>query len=115
MATTITSDDVFKAINWVRDHAEKAAQARAHLVYVQEYRKVIKAECMKDAEDEGVASFQKQEREAYSNVKYITHLLAIQQAVKEDLELHWLRAAAIAKVDAWRTLEATRRSAEERI
>lgn len=111
----ITSEEVEKAINWVRDHAEKAAMARAHLVYVQEYRKCVKAKCMRDAEVEGVGAISKQEREAYCNVEYITHLQAIQQAVKEDMELHWLRAAAIAKVDAWRTLEATRRSAEERV
>ena len=47
----ITDDEIDKALDYLRDNARDAAQARADRVYVEEYRKVIKAQLMKEHGD----------------------------------------------------------------
>jgi len=57
----ITDDEIDKALDYLRDNARDAAQARADRVYVEEYRKVIKAQLMKEHGDKSAVL---QEREA---------------------------------------------------
>jgi hypothetical protein len=44
----ITDDEIDKALDYLRDNARDAAQAKADRVYVEEFRKVIKATLMKE-------------------------------------------------------------------
>ena len=44
----ISEDDVQKAVDWLRDNAEACAKARATRIYLEEYRKSIKALLMKN-------------------------------------------------------------------
>lgn len=103
----ITDDEIDKALDYLRDNARDAAQARADRVYVEEYRKVIKAQLMKE---HGEKSAVLQEREAYADPRYIAHLDAIKQAVLEDEGHRFLRAAADAKIGAWQTQSANGRA-----
>ncbi len=96
----ITDDEIDKALDYLRDNARDAAQAKANRVYVEEYRKVIKAQLMKE---HGAMSAVLQEREAYSDPRYSTHLDAIREAVESDEHHRFLRGAADAKIQAWRT------------
>ena len=43
----ITDLEIEKAVDYLRDNATKAAQARANRIYLEEYRKTIKAEIMR--------------------------------------------------------------------
>ncbi len=102
----ITSEEVEKAVDWLRDNAGEAAKARAERIYVEEYRKTIKAQIMCEHTDEsGIA----QEREAYADPRYIAHLDAIREAVEIDEKHRFLRSAAEAKLEAWRTFSANDR------
>ena len=102
----ITDDDVQKAVDYLRDNAPEAAKARAERVYVEEYRKTIKAQIMCEHKTEsGIA----QEREAYADPRYISHLDAIREAVEIDEKHRFLRSAAEAKLEAWRTFSANDR------
>ena len=103
----ITDDEIDKALDYLRDNARDAAQARANRVYVTEYRKVLKAQLMKE---HSTLSAVLQEREAYSDPRYIQHLEAIREAVEIDESHSFLRDAADAKIEAWRTQSSNTRA-----
>ena len=103
----ITDDEIDKALDYLRDNARDAAQAKANRVYVEEFRKVLKAQIMKE---HGKLSAVLQEREAYSDPCYVDHLEAIRQAVEIDEGHRFLRAAADAKIEAWRTQSSNTRA-----
>ena len=98
----INQRDIEKALDFLRDSAETAAQNRANRVYVEDYLKVIKAEQMGKYPDLPVNA---QERNAHLSVQYITHLQAIKEAIYEDEKLRFLIDAAKAKISAWQTME----------
>ncbi len=103
----ITDEEIDKALDYLRDNARDAAQAKADRIYVQEYRKVLKAQLMKE---HAALSAVLQEREAYSDPRYVEHLEAIRQAVMADEGHTFLRAAADAKIEAWRTQSSNTRA-----
>ena len=103
----ITDDEIDKALDFLRDNARDAAQARADRVYVEEYRKTLKAQLMKE---HGALSAVLQEREAYADPRYVEHLDAIREAVKADEFARFMRIAAEAKIEAWRTQSSNSRA-----
>lgn len=103
----LTDDDVEKALDYLRDSAVDAAQTRANRIYMEEFRKSLKALIMKEHADLPVSA---QEREAYSDERYIQHLQAMQTAVKLDEKNRFLRIAAEAKIEAWRSFSANHRA-----
>jgi hypothetical protein len=104
---TITDDDVQKAIDWLRDTALKAAKARAEREYLSEFRKVLKAQIMRENKTESIGA---QEAIAYADNRYIAHLDCIRTAIEVDEHLRFLRVAAEAKVEAWRTMSSNERA-----
>lgn len=103
----ITDDEIDKALDYLRDNARDAAQAKAERIYVEEYRKVIKATLMKE---HGQLSAVLQEREAYADPRYLQHLEAIREAVQADEQHRFMRGAADAKIEAWRTQSSNSRA-----
>lgn len=106
----ITDDEAEKAVDFLRDNAIESAQARADRIYVEQFRKTVKAQLMKERDD-GSTSIAAQEREAYSDPRYLQQLDAIQEAVFRDEKCRFLREAAMAKLEAWRTLSSNQRAA----
>lgn len=108
------SDDselnIFRCLDFIRDNAPAYAQAKAQRVYLENFRKSKKALLMRDAELRGHKTAALQEREAYADAGYIETLEALQIATAEEERLRWLMVAAEAKIETWRTLEATRRA-----
>lgn len=100
---------IFKCLNFIRDNARPYAQAKANRVIMEEYRKSMKAVLMKKAEEAGHKSAALQEREAYASEDYLKHLEALRIAVEEEERLRWLMIAAQSRIEAWRSLESTRR------
>lgn len=105
--TFISDDEIDRALDYLRDSANEAAQARADRVYVEEYRKTIKAQLMKEHDGKSAVI---QEREAYADRRYVTHLEAIREAVFKDERMRFLTAAAQAKIEAWRTQSSNERA-----
>lgn len=103
----ISDEDVEKAIDFLRDNADQAAKARAERIYMDEFRKSLKALIMKEHIDATVSA---QEREAYADPRYQTHLEALRQAVYRDEKARFMRVAAEAKIEAWRTSSANQRA-----
>lgn len=103
----INEQEVEAAVDWLRDTAQEAAQKRAERLYLDEYRKVLRAQLMKQHMDLPVSA---QEREALADPKYAEHLQALRIAIDEDERMRFLRVAAEAKIEAWRSMNANYRA-----
>ncbi|PXX41129.1 MULTISPECIES: hypothetical protein [Burkholderia] len=101
--------NIFRALDWIRDNAPALAKARAERVYLEEWRKSHKAMLMKEAECGGQKTTAGQERDAYASAEYVQTLHALKAAVEAEETLRWRMVAAQARIEAWRTLESTRR------
>lgn len=104
----MTQDEIspFKALDFIRDNAEAYAVAKANVTYMTEYRKTMKALLM----NESTAKTQtEKESYAYADKRYVGHLEALRTAIEECEKLRWLMVGAEAKIEVWRSLEATGR------
>ncbi len=103
----ISDDDVEQAAEYLREHAAPAAKAKAQRIYMLEYRKTVKAQIMREHEDEALGA---QERNAYSDPRYRQHLEVMRDAVERDEYYSWMKTAAEAKLEARKTLQANARA-----
>jgi hypothetical protein len=106
MKEIITDEDVQKALDYLRTNAPKAAQARANKVYMEEYRKVVKADLIVRCVNMTILE---KESYAYTHQNYKTHLEALKDAVYQDELNRWGMVAATSTIEAWRTYNANRR------
>ena len=98
--------DPNKAVDFIRDNGKFYAKAKADRVYMEEYRKSLKAILMKRSMETAVNA---QEREAYSHPEYIELLNGLKEAVEQEERLRWEMVAAQARVEVWRSQEASNR------
>jgi hypothetical protein len=103
----ISDEDVEKAVDYLRNNAVKASQAKANRIYLEEYRKTVKGELMREHMSQSLGA---QEAMAYSDDRYKQHLLAMKDAIQQDEYHRWMMVAAEAKLEAWRTQQANHRS-----
>jgi hypothetical protein len=89
-----------RAIQYLIDTAPLYAKAKADRMYLEEYRKSIKAQLMSQA---GTEVLGKQETFAYAHQDYIGILEGIRQAVEKEENYRWLMTAAQARIEVWRT------------
>lgn len=98
--------DPNKAVDFIRDNGRVYAKAKADRVYMEEYRKSLKAILMKQSMENAVNA---QEREAYSHPDYIKLLEGLKEAVAIEEQLRWEMVAAQARIEVWRSQEASNR------
>jgi hypothetical protein len=103
----IEDDKVHDALEYLRTNAPKAAEAKAHKVYMEEFRKTVKAQQMAKFNNLPVTA---QEREAYRSDEYQAHLQALKAAVYQDELNRWGMVAATSIIEAWRTQNANHRN-----
>lgn len=103
----ITEDRLKKALTFLAETDEPAAQARAYADLMQEKRKVMKATMMLDSD---AKSNQMRECEAYCSIEYREHLEEIKNAVYEYETLRLKRQTESQIVEVWRSENANRRS-----
>jgi len=99
--------DIFKCLDYIRDNAKKYAQAKANRVYLEEYRKSLKAVLMASQIADTVNA---QERYAYAHPDYTLLLEGIKEAIEAEENLRWKLIAAQAKIEVWRSLSASQRA-----
>lgn len=102
--------NVFKALNFIRDSAPAYARAKAERIYLEEYRKSLKALLMQEAQSKGQTTTAGQEREAYAHDDYLAHLEGLKAAVEAEEALRWRLVGAQAKVEVWRSIGANQRA-----
>ena len=91
----------------MHDTGPKLAEARANRVYIEEYRKSLKALLMKASTQTSAAM---QERDAYSDESYLLHLQGLRQAVEREETLRWKMVTAQTAVEVWRSQESSNRA-----
>jgi hypothetical protein len=99
--------DPQQAIETMWRLAPRLAKAKAERVYMDEYRKSLKALLMKSSGEKTSAA---QETEAYAHPDYIKHLAGLQAAVEAEETMKWQMVATEAAVEVWRSQEASNRS-----
>ncbi len=103
------------AVDYMIAKAAEYAEAEAQKIYMEELRKTIKAEQMQAAEMRNKSEYKTaamQEREAYASKPYKEHLEALKQAVEKREKLRWMLIAAQARIEVWRSQEASNRNVE---
>ena len=95
------------AIAYIFKHGKRYAKAKADRIYMEEYRKSLKAMIMKRSLETAVNA---QEREAYSDPEYVKLLQGLREAVEVEEEIRWGLVAAQARIEVWRSIEATNRA-----
>ena len=105
--TTKENISPFEALDYIRNNAEAYAIAKANVTYMMEYRKSLKAMLMRECEDKTESAKMSY---AYSHPRYLAHLKALQDAVAAAEHLRWWMVGAEAKIEVWRSLEATNRT-----
>ena len=83
------------------------AQANANRIYLEEYRKSLKAILMQKSLDGTLGG---QERDAYAHADYSALLQGLKESVEIEETYRWNLIAAQARVEVWRTEQATARA-----
>jgi len=105
----ITDAHIEKALDFIREHAAALAKAKAERIYLEQFRKSMKAILISQAPEGRV---QDRESYAYAHDEYLELLEALKTAVAQEEELKWMMTAAEAKVEVWRTQQANNRRIE---
>lgn len=105
----ITDQQAQAAWDFINDNADKAGEMRAHRLYLMEFRKSLKSMIMVEHDGKPVSH---QEREAYSDDRYLKHLEGYREAVHQDEAMQWRMKAAELAIDSWRTTRADIRSSK---
>jgi hypothetical protein len=95
-----------QAVDFILKNAKHFAKAKAERVYLDEFRKSKKAILMKQSTESTSAA---QERDAYAHPEYLALLEGLKQAVETEEQLRWTLIAAQARVEIWRSQEASNR------
>lgn len=98
--------DPNEAIDFIFRHSKIFAEAKAKRIYLEEFRKSKKALLMKESFEETIGA---QEREAYAHPDYEKLLMGLREAIEIEEKLRWELVAAQARVDVWRSIEASNR------
>ena len=96
----------YKAIEFIIANAPVFAQAKSERVYIEEFRKSLKALLMQRSSESSIGA---QERDAYAHQEYRTLLEGLRAAVEKEETLRWQLVAAQARIDVYRTQAANAR------
>ena len=96
-----------KSIDYMIRHSAEYAIAKAEVTYLTEFRKSKKALLFANAIGNTIAD---KENYAYSHPEYIEVLDDLKKAVVLAEKLRWMLVAAQARIDVWRSQEASNRN-----
>lgn len=103
---SLTQEQAEAAADYIRDHANEYAQAKADRIQLEHFVKSKKAMLMQSAQGESSAA---KEMNALAHPEYIKCLEGLRAAVAIEEKVKWLMTAAELKIDIWRTEEASKR------
>ena len=101
--------DPVRAVEYIMKHSAEFAKAKAERVYIENYLRSKKSLIMAKSSAKSVAAA---EVDAYADPEYIGLLEGLKEAVEAEEKLKWMLTAAQAKVEVWRSLEASARIME---
>lgn len=103
----MTEIDPQKAVDYLRDNAEKYAEAKASRVYLEEFRKSKKSLLMLQSDEKTQAG---KEAYAYAHDEYIALLDGLKVSIETEETVKWQMIAAQARIEVWRTQQANNRN-----
>lgn len=95
------------AVNFMIKNAKAYAQAKAEVTFIEQFRKSKKAILFSEAMGNTIAE---KDAYAYKHPEYLELLDGLREAVEEAERLRWLLVAAQARIDIWRSQEASNRN-----
>jgi len=108
--------DINAAVDYLYIHGAKYAEAKSQRVYLEEFRKSQKAMLMIKAKADGKAKSEAAaETEAYADPVYLEVLKGLQAAVEAEETLRWGLVSAQARIDVWRSQEASNRTFDKAV
>jgi len=108
--------DINDAVDYLYTHGRKFAEARAHRVYLEEFRKSQKSMLMIKAKAEGKAKSEvAAETLAYADPSYLEVLKGLEAAVEAEETYRWGLISAQARIDVWRSQEASNRAFDKAV
>jgi len=102
--------DPHEAIDFIYRNSTAYAKAKAEVTYLEEFRKSKKAILYAQSIGKTVTD---RENQAYAHPEYQALLKGLQAAVEAAEELRWQLIAAQARVDVWRSQEASNRTMDK--
>jgi hypothetical protein len=98
---------LFESLNYIADNAEKYAKLKAHVTYMTEKRKSIKASLMRKSLSKTESA---KESDAYAHPDYLHHLEEMSEAIAEYETVKTLMMLHELKAESWRSIEASNRA-----
>lgn len=102
----IDDKEIERAVWWLAQSAPQIAEARAEMVFADEYKKSLKAILMAECNETAANA---REQFAYAHPKMLAHLQEIKRTVLNFEKLRAQREAASMKIGAWQTQSANYR------
>jgi hypothetical protein len=99
--------DPHKAVEFIIKESDNYAAAKANRSYIENYLRSAKSSFMMESTATSIAA---KEMEAYANEDYIALLHGLKEAIEEEESLKWKLIAAQARIEIWRSQEATNRT-----
>jgi hypothetical protein len=99
--------DPHKAVEYIIKESGNYAAAKANRTYIENYLRSAKSAFMLESTATSIAA---KEMEAYANDDYIALLHGLKEAIEEEETLKWKLIAAQARIEIWRSQEATNRT-----
>jgi hypothetical protein len=95
------------AVEYIIKESGNYAAAKANRTYIENYLRSAKSAFMLESSATSIAA---KEMEAYANEDYIALLHGLKEAIEEEESLKWKLIAAQARIEIWRSQEATNRT-----
>lgn len=99
-----------KAVDFLLKNAPAYAKAKAERIYLEQYRKSLKSLLFVQDEGKTIAD---REAAAYSHPDYLQLLEGLKTAVEQEERLRWEMVAAEARIEVWRSQEASNRMVDK--
>lgn len=92
-------ESIERSLHFINKQAEEYAKAKSERVYLEEFRKTLKAKLMIEAETEGRKTGQEREAYAYADQRYVDLLLGLKASVEVEEALRWKLLSARENID----------------
>ena len=99
--------DPNRAVEFIIKESDNYAIAKANRTYIENYLRSARSRLMLESDASSIAA---KEMEAYANDDYIALLHGLKSAVEQEEKLKWKLIAAQARIEIWRSQEATNRT-----
>ena len=106
----MTDIDPNKAVEFILQHSGRFAKAKSERVYLENFLRSKKSLLMSQSIDSTIGG---QERDAYKHPEYLALLEGLREAVEVEETLKWKLIAAQARIDIFRTIEASNRNQDK--